>query len=556
MKYYSIGEFANKIGKTIQTLRNWDKSCSLKPHHITKAGTRYYSQEQLNHFLGLKPQDKLNKKTIGYCRVSSYKQKDGLERQIENVKTYMYAKGYQFEIISDIGSGINYNKKGLNKLLDMVTNSEVDKIVVLYKDRLIRFGYELIENLCEKYGTAIEIIDNTEKTEDQELVEDLIQIVTVFSCRLQGRRAEKARLYPSELQEQKLWQSVGTARFIYNWTLARQEENYKNGGKFISDKVLRKELTQLKKSELSWLNEVSNNVSKQAVKDACNAYKRFFKGLSGKPKFKSKRKGKKSFYNDNIKLKVKESKLVSIEKIGWIKTNEQLPAGVKYSNPRINYDNKYWYISVGAEQEEIKEDLTDISLGVDLGLKNLAICSSGTVYKNINKTYTVRKIEKRLKKLQRQVSRKYEQNKKGKEYVKTKNIIKLEKQIQQVDRRLANIRNNYLHQTTTSIVKTKPYRVVIEDLNVKGMMKNKHLSDAIRKQGFYEFRRQLGYKCKFRGIELVVADRFYPSSKTCSQCGKINKDLKLKDRVYSCSCGLSIDRDLNACINLPRYKLA
>lgn len=368
--------------------------------------------------------------------------------------------------------------------------------------------------------------------------------------------SKKVRLYPSELQEQKLWRSVGIARFIYNWTLARQEENYKNGGKFISDKVLRKELTQLKKSELSWLNEVSNNVSKQAVKDACNAYKRFFKGLSDKPKFKSKRKSKKSFYNDNIKLKVKESKLASIEKIGWIKTNEQLPVGVKYSNPGISYDNKYWYISAGVEQEEIKEDLTDISLGVDLGLKNLAICSNGTVYKNINKTYAVRKIEKRLKKLQRQVSRKYEQNKKGKEYVKTKNIIKLEKQIQQVNRRLADIRNNYLHQATTSIVKTKPYRVVIEDLNVKGMMKNKHLSDAIRKQGFYEFRRQLVYKCKFRGIELVVADRFYPSSKTCSQCGKINKNLKLKDRVYSCSCGLSIDRDLNACINLSRYKLA
>lgn len=368
--------------------------------------------------------------------------------------------------------------------------------------------------------------------------------------------SKKARLYPSELQEQKLWQSVGTARFIYNWTLARQEENYKNGGKFISDRVLRKELTQLKKSELSWLNEVSNNVSKQAVKDACNAYKRFFKGLSGKPKFKSKRKSKKSFYNDNIKLKVKEGKLASIEKIGWIKTNEQLPSGVKYSNPRISYDNKYWYISVGIEQEEIKEDLTDISLGVDLGLKNLAVCSNGTVYKNINKTYAIRKIEKRLKKLQRQISRKYEQNKKGKEYAKTKNIIKLENQIQKVNRRLANIRNNYLHQTTTSIVKTKPYRVVIEDLNVKGMMKNKHLSDAIRKQGFYEFRRQLVYKCKHRGIELVVADRFYPSSKTCSQCGKINKDLKLKDRVYICSCGLSIDRDLNACINLSRYKLA
>ena len=368
--------------------------------------------------------------------------------------------------------------------------------------------------------------------------------------------AKKVRLYPSEIQEQKLWQSVGTARFIYNWTLSRQEENYKNGGKFISDNELRKEITQLKKDELSWLNKVSNNVAKQAVKDGCDAYKRFFKGLSDKPRFKSRRKSRKSFYNDNWKLKVKEGKLVNIEKVGWIKTNEQIPIGVKYSNPRIRYETKYWYISIGIEQEEIQEELTDVSLGIDLGLKELAICSNGKVYKNINKSYVVRKIEKRLKRLQKQVSRKYEQNKKGKEYVKTKNIIKLEKQIQQVYRRLDNIRSNYLHKTTTSIVKTKPYRVVIEDLNVKGMMKNKHLSDAIRKQGFYEFKRQLEYKCKFRGIQLVVADRFYPSSKTCSQCGEIKKDLKLKDRVYKCSCGLSIDRDLNASINLSRYKLA
>ena len=301
---------------------------------------------------------------------------------------------------------------------------------------------------------------------------------------------------------------------------------------------------------------MSNNVAKQAVKDGCDAYKRFFKGLSDKPQFKSRRKSKKSFYNDNCKLKVKYGKFINIEKVGWIKTNEQIPIGVKYSNPRISYDNKYWYISVGIEQEEIQEELTGVSLGIDLGLKEFAICSNGKVYKNINKSYVVRKIEKRLKRLQKQVSRKYQQNKKGKEYVKTKNIIKLEKQIQQVHRRLANIRSNYIHKTTTSIVKTKPYRVVIEDLNVKGMMKNKHLSDAIRKQGFYEFKRQLEYKCKFRGIELVVADRFYPSSKTCSQCGEIKKDLKLKDRVYKCSCGLSIDRDLNASINLSRYKLA
>ena len=201
MKYYLIGEFANRIGKTIQTLRNWDKKNILKPSHVTQGGTRYYSQEQLNHFLGLKSEKQINKKIVGYCRVSSHKQKDDLERQIENVKTYMYAKGYQFEIITDIGSGINYNKKGLNQLIDMVTNSEVEKIVVLYKDRLIRFGYELIENLCNKFGTTIEIIDNTEKTEQQELVEDLVQIVTVFSCRPQGKRANKAKKIIKELIE-------------------------------------------------------------------------------------------------------------------------------------------------------------------------------------------------------------------------------------------------------------------------------------------------------------------------------------------------------------------
>ena len=201
MKYYSIGQFAKAIGKTTKTLRNWDKNGKLKPVRVEDTGYRYYSQEQLNHFLGLKLEKQINKKIIGYCRVSSHKQKDDLERQIENVKTYMYAKGYQFEIITDIGSGINYNKKGLNQIIDMVTNSEVEKIVVLYKDKLIRFGYELIENLCNKFGTTIEIIDNTEKSEQQELVEDLVQIVTVFSCRLEGKRANKAKKMIKELIE-------------------------------------------------------------------------------------------------------------------------------------------------------------------------------------------------------------------------------------------------------------------------------------------------------------------------------------------------------------------
>lgn len=171
MKYYSIGEFAKLIGKTQQTLRNWDNSGKLKPAYITDGGHRMYSQEQLNSLLGINPKNKI---TIGYCRVSSNKQKDDLERQVQYVREYMIARGYQFKIITDIGSGINYNKKGLNKLIDMITNREVDKVVILYKDRLVRFGFELIENICKKYGATIEIIDNTEKTEEQELVEDLI----------------------------------------------------------------------------------------------------------------------------------------------------------------------------------------------------------------------------------------------------------------------------------------------------------------------------------------------------------------------------------------------
>ena len=372
--------------------------------------------------------------------------------------------------------------------------------------------------------------------------------------------AKKVRLYPTKEQEQKLWQSVGTTRFIYNYTLTKQEENYRNGGKFISDGIIRKELTQLKKSELIWLNEVSNNVAKQAVKDACNAYKRFFKGLAKKPKFKSKKKSKPSFYNDTSKLKVKEKKVL-IEKVGWIKTNEQIPRDVKYNNPRITYDNKYWYLSVGVEVNKKQEELTDISLGIDLGLKDLAVCSDGKVFKNINKTKEVKKLEKRLKQKQRQISRKYELNKIMKggscQFIKTKNIEKLEETTKLIHRKLTNIRNNYLHQVTTSIVKTKPYRIVIEDLNVIGMMKNKHLSDSVRKQCFHKFRQYITYKSKLNGIELVIADRFYPSSKTCSRCNSIKRDLKLKDRIYRCPhCGAVIDRDLNAAINLSVYKLA
>ena len=369
--------------------------------------------------------------------------------------------------------------------------------------------------------------------------------------------AKKIRIYPSKIQEQKLWKSVGVARWAYNFALNMKEKRYKETGKSISESDIRKIITQMKQTdEFSWLKEVSAQIPKQAVKDLNGAYQSFFAGVSSKPKYKSRKKSRKSFYHAYDKLKVKTNKLVNIEKIGWMKTSEQLPTDTIYSNPRVSFDNKYWYISVGIEVEEKLEVLTGVSLGIDLGISELAICSDGKRYGNINKTKSVKKLEKKMRRLQRKVSKKYLINKEGVKFVKTSNIIKLEKKIQLLYRRLANIRKNYLQQTTAKIVKTKPFRVVIEDLNIKGMLKNRHLSKAIKNQGFYEFRRILEYKCKFKGIELVIANRFYPSSKTCSKCGNINKNLKLSNRVYKCKCGLSIDRDLNASINLSNYNLA
>lgn len=196
-KYYSIHEFSKILGVSAQTLRNWDNNGKLHPHHTTASGYRYYSEEQLNEVLHIKPKN--NRITIGYCRVSGPKQKDDLERQIENVRTYLLAKGEPFEIISDIGSGINYKKKGLQELIKRISENQVEKVVILYKDRLLRFGYELVEYLAMLHHCEIEIIDNTERTEQQELLEDLVQIITVFSCKLQGKRANKAKRMIREL---------------------------------------------------------------------------------------------------------------------------------------------------------------------------------------------------------------------------------------------------------------------------------------------------------------------------------------------------------------------
>ena len=380
----------------------------------------------------------------------------------------------------------------------------------------------------------------------------------------------KVMLLPNNKQKTKLLECTGIARFTYNWALGYEKTNYENGNSFLSHYELRRIFTELKKQpEYAWLNNYSNNITKQAIKDACIAYQKFFKGITRFPKFKSKRKSKPSFYADTSKIiftstHVKLEKLTTSQKKNKQKFNlvklaehNRIPVGVKYSNPRITFDGLNWWISVGVDYEKSQEKPTNQGIGIDIGIKDLAVCSDRNVYPNINKTKKVKKLKKKKRRLQRRVSNKYSKNKKGGSYYKTRNIIKSEIKLLKLNHRLTNINHNYLHSVTSEIINRKPKFIVLEDLNVKGMMKNRHLSRAVQEQCFYEFYRQIEYKCHWHNIKFVIADRYYPSSKMCSCCGNIKKDLKLSDRVYHCSvCGLTIDRDFQASINLMNYRLA
>ena len=378
----------------------------------------------------------------------------------------------------------------------------------------------------------------------------------------------KVRLNPNNKQVTKLFQYANTARFAYNWALAKEKESYDNNNGFISDTKLRKEFTQLKRTnDYSWLNGISNNVTKQAIKDACNAYKRFYKEHSNMPKFKSRKHTLPSFYQDVVRIKfsdthvklerIAKSKKPNKQKLNWIRLAEKdrIPANCKYKNPRIKYDGVNWYITVGIEYANPFDTgpPNNDGVGIDLGIKDLAVCSDGTVYQNINKTKKIKALEKRKRRLQRSASRSYEKNKKGERYCKTKNVIKKEKLLLKVNHELTNIRQNYLHQITTKIVKTKPSYIVLEDLDVKDMMKNRYLSKLIQQQKFYEFRKQIQYKSEWNNVRVIIADKFFPSSKLCCCCGRIKEDLKLSDRIYKCDCGNIIDRDFQAALNLKRY---
>ena len=377
----------------------------------------------------------------------------------------------------------------------------------------------------------------------------------------------RVMLVPNNYQNTRLFQFAGTARFSYNWALEKEKGNYDAGGKFINDYELRKRFTVFKnEADNRWLYTISNNVCKQAIKDAVDAYQRFFKGLAQHPNYKSRKGSKPKFYVDPVKIKftgthvklenIAQSRKKNRQSANWFRMAEydRIPVNANYYNPRVSFDGINWFLTVGIECTEQSVPTRNDGIGIDLGIKDLAICSSGHVYKNINKSSRVRRLKKKQRRLQRKISRKYKKNKKGESYQKTRNIIKSENQLLKINHRLTNIRTNHIQQATSEIVKREPSFIVMEDLNVSGMMKNKHLARAVQEQKLADFYRIMRYKSDWNGIRFITADRFFASSKLCSVCGNKKKDLKLSDRTYHCEhCGTVIDRDLNASVNLYKY---
>lgn len=378
-------------------------------------------------------------------------------------------------------------------------------------------------------------------------------------------RGYRIKIFPKEEQKKMIHKSFGCSRFIYNWCIDRISENYNETKKTLSSIELQKEIVILKKQiEYSWLNEVSANMLKQVTIDCSNAYKRWFKlikqnnNIKGKPRYKS-RKSKQNCPTRTDRMTF-NGRYVHLEKIGNVKLSKvKIDLDGKLMNARLNFDGIDYWLSFSVEYKDVQleEKPKAEPIGIDLGLKTLVYCSNGNIYK---KPHT-KMIDKKIKHLQRRISKIYqpmidyckETRTKFSTLNKSNNLTKLEKELRKYQIRKTNILDSNIHRITSDLIKINPEKIVIEDLNVKGMMSNHKLARSIQSSKFYEIRRQLMYKCKNNNIELTVADRFYPSSKTCSSCGNIKDDLKLKDRVYRCpQCGTIIDRDLNAAINLSR----
>ena len=370
----------------------------------------------------------------------------------------------------------------------------------------------------------------------------------------------KTEINPSEEQKVKIRKTIGTCRFIYNFYLAHNKELHENGKKFMSSNKFRVWLNNEyvpKHPEYSWIKEAYSKAVTQAVNNGQTAFTRFFNHKSAFPRFKKKGKSnvKMYFVKNNPKDCRCERHRINIPSLGWVRIKEKgyIPTtkdGYVIKSGHVSIKADRYYVSVLIEIPDNKiANNSNEGLGIDLGLKDFAVVSDGTSYKNINKSAKLKKLEKQLIREQRSLSRKYENVKKGGSTQRA-NIQKQRLKVQKLHHRIDNIRTDYINKTIAEIVKTKPSYITIEDLNVSGMMKNKHLSKAVASQKFYEFRTKLQAKCNENGIELRVVDRWFPSSKTCHCCGAIKKDLKLSDRTFTCDCGYIEDRDFNAALNL------
>ena len=396
---------------------------------------------------------------------------------------------------------------------------------------------------------------------------------TILQCQRRTKRllkSFKTEIKPTREQIAKINRTIGTCRYLYNFYLAHNKELYDKGEKFMSAKSFSVWLNNEyipDNQDKSWIKEVSSKAAKQSLENANRAFSRFFKGQSGFPRFKKKSNQdvKMYFVKTDAKAVIRcERHRIKIPTLGWVRLKEKgyIPTtkqGYAIKSGTVSCKAGRYYVSVLIDVPDTEKiRLNDFGLGIDLGVKEFAVISDGVIKKNINKTAKLKKLEKKLKRNQRCLSRKYEDLKKRNNKMKgeatRQNIQKQVLKVQKLHHRIDNIRTDYINKTIAEIVKTKPSYITIEDLNVKGMMKNRHLSKAVASQKFYEFRTKLEKQCKESGIELRVVDRFYPSSKLCHCCGFIKKDLKLSDRIYKCDCGYKCDRDFNASLNLRDAK--
>ena len=374
----------------------------------------------------------------------------------------------------------------------------------------------------------------------------------------------KTEINPTEEQKARIRRTIGTCRYVYNFYLGHNKALHDNGEKFMTGKSFSLWLNNEyipDNPDKTWIREVYSKAVKKSIEDGCTAFTRFFKHQSDFPKFKKKGKSdvKMYFVRNNPKGCQCERHRLKIPTLGWVRIKEKgyIPTtkdGYMIRSGTVSVKAGRFYVSVLVEIPDVNIDNnSNEGIGIDLGLKDLAIVSNGKTYRNINKSAGLKKLEKQLIREQRSLSRKYENLKKG-ESTQRANIRKQKLKVQKLHHKMDNIRTDYINKTIAEIVKTKPSYITIEDLNVKGMMKNRCLSKAVASQKFYEFRTRLKAKCDENGIELRVADRFYPSSKTCHHCGSVRKNLKLSDRIYRCECGYVADRDLNAALNLKDAK--